>query len=61
MAPPRVPEVRRSKAIGILAQPAHALQLLCQHRAQEWDGAAEPVDAGDQPAGGEDEASVEEI
>ena len=25
-------DIRRSKAIGILAQPAQALQLLCQHQ-----------------------------
>ena len=37
-------EVRRSKAIGILAQPAHALQLLCQHQDDDWDGSAEPTD-----------------
>ena len=37
-------EVRRSKAIGILAQPAHALQLLCQHQDDDWDGPAEPTD-----------------
>jgi hypothetical protein len=37
-------EVRRSKAIGILAQPAQALQLLCQHQADDWDGPAEPCD-----------------
>jgi Domain of unknown function (DUF222) len=37
-------DVRRSKAIGILAQPAHALQLLCQHQDDEWDGPAEPSD-----------------
>jgi hypothetical protein len=34
-------EVRRSKAIGILAQPARALQLLCEHQRDEWDGATE--------------------
>jgi hypothetical protein len=28
-------EVRRSKAIGILAQPAQALQLLCQHQDED--------------------------
>jgi hypothetical protein len=48
-------EVRRSKAIGILAQPAHALQLLCQHQSDEWDGAAEPSD----PALEADEDQVE--
>jgi hypothetical protein len=31
-------EVRRSKAIGILAQPAQAVQLLCEHQGDEWDG-----------------------
>ncbi len=36
-------EIRRSKAIGILAQPAHALQLLCQHQDDDWDGPAEPI------------------
>ncbi|HKX14585.1 MAG TPA: DUF222 domain-containing protein [Propionibacteriaceae bacterium] len=37
-------EVRRSKAIGILAQPAEALRLLCQHQNDDWDGPAEPAD-----------------
>jgi Domain of unknown function (DUF222) len=37
-------EVRRSKAIGILAQPALALQLLCQHQDDDWDGPAEPTE-----------------
>ena len=36
-------DVRRSKAIGILAQPAQALQLLCQHQGDDWDGPAEPA------------------
>ena len=36
-------EVRRSKAIGILAQPAQALQLLYQHQHDNWDGPAEPT------------------
>jgi len=40
-------EVRRSKAIGILAQPAQALQLLCEHQGDEWDGAAEPAAAAE--------------
>ena len=43
-------EVRRSKAIGILAQPAQALQLLCEHQGDEWDGAAEPAAAAEQDA-----------
>ena len=30
-------EVRRSKAIGILAQPAHALQLLYHHQHDDSD------------------------
>jgi hypothetical protein len=37
-------DIRRSKAIGILAQPAQALQLLCQHQHDDWDGSAEPTD-----------------
>jgi hypothetical protein len=37
-------DIRRSKAIGILAQPAHALQLLCQHQHDDWDGPGEPTD-----------------
>ena len=37
-------EVRRSKAIGILAQPAQALELLCRHQDDHWDGPAEPAD-----------------
>lgn len=47
-------DVRRSKAIGILAQPAEALQLLCQHQADEWDGPPEPADLDEEPT--EDEA-----
>jgi hypothetical protein len=43
-------EVRRSKAIGILAQPAHALQLLCQHQHDNWDGPTEPTDDTEEPA-----------
>ena len=42
-------EVRRSKAIGILAQPAEALQLLCQHQNDDWDGPAEPTDPAEEP------------
>ena len=40
-------EVRRSKAIGILAQPALALQLLCQHQDDNWDGPTEPTEPTD--------------
>jgi hypothetical protein len=36
--------VRRSKAIGILAQPAAALQLLCQHQHDDWDGPDDPTE-----------------
>jgi hypothetical protein len=43
-------DVRRSKAIGILAQPAHALRLLCQHQDHDWDGSAEPDDLDQKPA-----------
>jgi hypothetical protein len=42
-------EVRRSKAIGILAQPAEALRLLCAHHDDEWDGPAEPDDRDQGP------------
>ena len=43
-------EIRRSKAIGILAQPAQALQLLCRHHHDDWDGPDEPADAEAEPA-----------
>ena len=43
-------DVRRSKAIGILAQPAQALQLLCQHQDDTWDGSAEPAGLAAEPA-----------
>jgi Domain of unknown function (DUF222) len=35
-------DVRRSKAIGILAQPAEACRLLCEHQNDDWDGPGEP-------------------
>src|SRR4029434_7843518 len=34
---------------GILAQPAQALELLCQHQDDDWDGPAEPTDPDQQP------------
>ena len=37
-------QIRRSTAIGILAQPAHALELLCEHQDDDWDGPEEPAD-----------------
>lgn len=37
-------DVRRSKALGILAQPAEAQQLLSEHQGDDWDGPAEPTD-----------------
>jgi hypothetical protein len=40
-------DVRRSKAIGILAQPAQALRLLCQHQDDDWDGPSEPTEPAD--------------
>ncbi|HJV13288.1 MAG TPA: DUF222 domain-containing protein [Propionibacteriaceae bacterium] len=43
-------EVRRSKAIGILAQPAEALQLLCQHQDDPWHGPTDPDDLAAEPA-----------
>ena len=52
-------EVRRSKAIGILAQPAQALQLLCQHQTDHWDGPTEPTDPDD-PTADEDEHGFHE-
>jgi hypothetical protein len=42
-------DVRRSKAIGILAQPALALQLLCQHQHDDCDGPAEPTEPAEEP------------
>jgi hypothetical protein len=35
-------DIRRSKAIGILAQPAEALRLLCEHHDDAWEGPGEP-------------------
>jgi hypothetical protein len=49
-------EVRRSKAIGIIAQPAEALRLLCEHEDDDWDGSAEPADLDLEPAEDEPEA-----
>ena len=46
-------EVRRSKAIGILAKPAEALRLLCQHhddQDDDSDGSPEPADPDQEPA-----------
>ena len=40
-------EIRRSKALGILAQPAQALQLLYQHQNDTWNGPEEPADLAD--------------
>src|SRR5512133_3619081 len=53
-------DVRRSKAIGILAQPAQALQLLCQHQNDDWAGPAEPSDPAEEPVGDEDDVSFNE-
>ena len=44
-------DVRRSKAIGILAQPAQALHLLSQHQDDDWDGPAEPTEPADAAPG----------
>ena len=52
-------EVRRSKAIGILAQPAQALELLCHHQDGHWDGPAEPADPPYDPEDGDVDGSVE--
>jgi hypothetical protein len=43
-------DVRRSKAIGVLAQPAEALRLLCEYQDDDWDGSEEPAEPTD-PAG----------
>jgi hypothetical protein len=50
-------EVRRSKAIGILAQPAQALKLLCDHQHDPWDRATDDPDA--EPAN--DHLAFEEV
>jgi hypothetical protein len=50
-------DVRRSKAIGILAQPAHALQLLCQHQDDDWDG---PTEASDDAEPAEDQIEFDQ-
>jgi hypothetical protein len=42
-------QVRRSKALGILAQPAAALQMLYQHQHDNWHGPAEPTDPDQEP------------
>ena len=51
-------EVRRSKAIGILAQPAHALQLLCQHQHDDWDGPTEPADPAQDPTEDDEDEGI---
>jgi hypothetical protein len=53
-------DIRRSKAIGILAQPAYALQLLCQHQHDHWDGPTEPADDAEAPTGDQEEGSFDE-
>jgi hypothetical protein len=40
-------EIRRSKALGILAQPAEALRLLYDHQHDPWNGPEEPTDLAD--------------
>ena len=54
-------DIRRSKAIGIFAQPAQALQLLCQHQHQDddWDGPTEPTNPDQKPSDDEDENSCD--
>jgi hypothetical protein len=47
-------DVRRSKAIGILAQPVQALELLYQHQGDDWDRPAEPADHAQDPAEDDD-------
>jgi hypothetical protein len=54
-------EVRRSKAIGVLAQPALALQLLCQHQHDDCDGPAEPTDPAEEPTEPAEEPAEDEF
>ena len=42
-------DVRRSKAIGILAQPVEAVRLLSEHQDDDWDRPAEPDDLDQEP------------
>jgi hypothetical protein len=53
-------DVRRSKAIGILAQPAQALELLCHHQDDNWDGPVEPGAAAHESTADEDAVSIDE-
>jgi Domain of unknown function (DUF222) len=54
-------DIRRSKAIGIIAQPAQALRLLCEHQNDDLDGPAEPADTAHEPTeDDDDEAGFEE-
>jgi hypothetical protein len=55
-------DTRRSKAIGILAQPPEALKLLCEHQDDAWDGPPEPDDPepGDPDPDAADPATAEE-
>jgi hypothetical protein len=54
-------DVRRSRAIGILAQPAQALELLCRHQDDNWDGPVDPGSAGDESTADEDPVSFDEV
>jgi Domain of unknown function (DUF222) len=51
-------DVRRSKAIGILAQPAEALRLLFQHQDDDSDGSARTRRSDQEPA--QDEPDLDE-
>ena len=42
-------EVRPLQSHRHLAQPAEALQLLCQHQDDDWDGPVEPTDPDQEP------------
>jgi hypothetical protein len=55
-------EIRRSTAIGILAQPAHALQLLCENQDDNnWDGPEEPADVDQELAADQIELELDQI
>jgi hypothetical protein len=53
-------DVRRSKAIGIIAQPARALQLLLAHQ-HDQPGPAEPIEAADPEAAEPEAAEPEQV
>jgi hypothetical protein len=53
-------EIRRSTALGILAQPAEALRLLCDHQHDTWTGPEEPTDSEQKPTEDEHEMGFDQ-